>query len=254
MGLDLNRPPDCFPKFQRRMPVNANTLQDHRAEAALASQGTSARAIHDALLEQAARFQRHGLKKLLDFGAGTGELAAAFVGQGLFDEVHAVDLVPYPGARLEKITWHYADLNDRLGDFDAPFDAIFAAEVIEHLENPRALAREWFRLLKPGGWVACSTPNNESWRAILSLIGRGHYVAFGPSNYPAHITPMLAIDLTRVLQEAGFESVEIKYTNFGSLPKFTSRTWQQVSGGLLRGRRFSDNVIAVARKPGHGDF
>lgn len=233
--------------------MNAETLQDLRTEAALASQGTSARAIHDALLKQAARFQSLGLKKTLDFGAGTGELAAGFVGQGLFENVHAVDLVPYPGARLEKITWHYADLNDRLNGLDAAFDALFAAEVIEHLENPRALAREWFRLLKPGGWVACSTPNNESWRSILSLVSRGHYVAFGPTNYPAHITPMLAIDLVRILTEAGFENVEIKYTNFGSLPKFTSRTWQQISGGWLRGRRFSDNVIAVARKPGHGE-
>ena len=33
-----------------------------------------------------------------------------------------------------------------------------SAEVIEHLENPRGVAREWFRLLRPGGSVLLSTP------------------------------------------------------------------------------------------------
>lgn len=234
-------------------PMNKETLHQHREQAALASCGTSALAIHAAILHEAEAFQRQGARTVLDFGAGTGELAAAFVGRRLFPEVHAADLVPYPGAQSDGIQWHYADLNEPLGALETKFDALFAAEVIEHLENPRALARQWFRLLKPGGWVLCSTPNNESWRSILSLVMRGHYVAFGPTNYPAHITPMLAVDLKQVLAEAGFVEVQIKYTNYGCLPKFTGLTWQKLSGGLLRGRRFSDNVIAVGRKPTHGD-
>lgn len=229
------------------------TLHDHREQAALASCGTSALAIHATILHEAEELQRQGLKTVLDFGAGTGELAAALVGRRLFTDVHAVDLVPYPGAQTGGIQWHYADLNEPFDSINTSFDVILAAEVIEHLENPRALARQWFRLLKPGGWVVCSTPNNESWRALLSLVLRGHYVAFGPTNYPAHITPMLAVDLSRVLAEAGFEEIKVKYTNHGCLPKFTRWTWQSISGGLLGGRRFSDNVIAVGRKPTHGE-
>ena len=70
-------------------------------------------------------------------------------------------------------------------------------------------------------------------------------------------TPALAhlkvLDLSRVLAEAGFEEIKAKYTNHGGLPKFTRWTWQSISGGLLGGRRFSDNVIAVGRKPTHGE-
>jgi len=121
--------------------------------------------------------------------------------------------------------------------------------VIEHLENPRAVAREWFRLLRPGGYLVYSTPNNESWRSLLSLATRGYFVAFGPTNYPAHITPMLGIDLKRVLTEAGFDEIEFRYTNHGALPKITAVTWGQVSGGLLKGKRFSDNVIVCGHKP-----
>lgn len=228
-------------------------LLENRQQAALASCGTSARAIHDVILVEALRLHNLGLSLALDYGAGTGELAAQLVQDRLFKEVYAVDLVPYPGACSDGICWFYADLNEPLDKLEVKFDAIFAAEVIEHLENPRALAREWFRLLKPGGWIVCSTPNNESWRSVISLIFRGCYVAFGASNYPAHITPVLAIDLQRVFQEAGFEAVQFKYTNHGAMPGWTRRTWQSISGGLLRGRRFSDNVIAIGRKPANGD-
>lgn len=228
-------------------------LLENRQMAALASRGTSAQAIHDVILAEALRLHKSGLNLALDYGAGTGELAAKLVQNGFFEDVYAVDLVPYPEAFIDGIRWYYADLNEPLPEMEVKFDAIFAAEVIEHLENPRALAREWFRLLEPGGWIVCSTPNNESWRSVISLIFRGCYVAFGASNYPAHITPMLGIDLQRVLKEAGFETIEVKYTNHGALPHWTRRTWQSISYGLLRGRRFSDNVIAIGRKPTNGE-
>lgn len=228
-------------------------LLENRHQAALASCGTSAQAIHDVILIEAQRLNQSGLTVALDYGAGTGELAAKLVQERLFEEVHAVDLVPYPGAFSDGICWHYADLNEPLNGLETRFDVIFAVEVIEHLENPRALAREWFRLLKPGGWIVCSTPNNETWRSIASLIFRGCYVAFGPLNYPAHITPLLSVDLQRVFKEAGFEAIDFKYINHGALPCLTRRTWQSISGGLLRGQRFSDNVIAIGRKPTNGE-
>ena len=34
---------------------------------------------------------------------------------------------------------------------DGSFDAIISTEVIEHLENPRAVFREFARLVRPGG-------------------------------------------------------------------------------------------------------
>ena len=73
-------------------------------------------------------------------------------------------------------------------------------------------------------------------------------MAFDDSCYPAHITALLHKDLARILSEAGFSNVRFQFTNFGDVPKLALVSWQQVSFGLLKGRRFSDNVIATAVK------
>jgi 2-polyprenyl-3-methyl-5-hydroxy-6-metoxy-1,4-benzoquinol methylase len=92
-----------------------------------------------------------------------------------------------------------------------------APEVIEHLENPRAVAREWY--VKPGGTLMFSTANNESVRSLVSLLIRGRYAAFDDGSYPAYITALLCRDPVRVLDEAGFKGVRFEFTDSGGLPK-----------------------------------
>jgi 2-polyprenyl-3-methyl-5-hydroxy-6-metoxy-1,4-benzoquinol methylase len=139
------------------------------------------------------------------------------------------------------------DLNDADAIPADSFDVVIVAEVIEHLENPRRVAREWFRILKPGGTLISSTANNESIRSLMALLVRGHDVAFLDSCYPAHITAMLRKDLLRILTEADSLDVRFHFTNHGGLPKLQAVSWQQISLGLLKGCRFSDNIIATAR-------
>ncbi|WLT39968.1 methyltransferase domain-containing protein [Synechocystis sp. B12] len=132
----------------------------------------------------------------------------------------AVDIQPRPQSLDSSIHWIEADLNDPLNLEKNSFDIIVSAEVIEHLENPRATAREWFRLLKPGALLIFSTPNNESLRALIALVMRGHFVDFGDSCYPAHITALLRKDMTRILCEAGFSLPQFSFTNIGKIPKY----------------------------------
>jgi hypothetical protein len=64
----------------------------------------------------------------------------------------------------------------------------------------------------------------------------------------------LRTDLDRLLGEAGFERQEFFYSNRGGLPKKPSLTWQRISGGWLAGKRFSDNIFAIARKASRSLF
>jgi 2-polyprenyl-3-methyl-5-hydroxy-6-metoxy-1,4-benzoquinol methylase len=159
-----------------------DALPQRRIQAARSSGGTSDDLIYSAILELLARSQPRGT--VLDFGAGKGMLASELCGADRFPEitaVTAVDVVDFPDRRThEKLSWRLADLNDRLPFGDDSVDVLVAAEVIEHLENPRFVAREWFRVLRSPGLLIFSTPNNESLRSLLSLIVRGHFVALSP--------------------------------------------------------------------------
>jgi 2-polyprenyl-3-methyl-5-hydroxy-6-metoxy-1,4-benzoquinol methylase len=222
-------------------------LRKSRIDAAAASGGTSAGPIYDAVL---ARVDDLGIGgRALDFGAGTGRLARLLADRPRFSQVDAADLVEYTGAGAGRVRWMIADLNEKLPAHEGTYDLVVAAEVIEHLENPRFVAREWFRLLRPGGWLVASTPNNESWRSVVSLLFRGHFAAFTGSNYPAHVTALLRADLERILEEAGFREIGFAFTGHGLVPKLTSLTWQGLSRGLLSGVRYSDNVVCTAMRP-----
>jgi 2-polyprenyl-3-methyl-5-hydroxy-6-metoxy-1,4-benzoquinol methylase len=223
------------------------TLEEQRLHAAEASGGISSEVIYERILNVIRDYDLGG--RALDYGAGIGNFTRKLSESGVFERIEGADILPRPQNLPGAVAWHRLDLNNADAIPAASFDVVIAAEVIEHLENPRKVAREWFPILKPGGTLILSTPNNESIRSLMALLVRGHYVAFLDSCYPAHITALLRKDLVRILSEAGFSDVRFHFTNHGGLPKLPAVSWQQVSLGLLKGCRFSDNIIATARVP-----
>ncbi|MGC8761012.1 MAG: methyltransferase domain-containing protein [Bryobacteraceae bacterium] len=101
-------------------------------------------------------------KRVLDAGCGAGYGSAALAGQAAF--VAAVDISreaveeaarQYPLPNLAFLVARAEQMPFRSGSFDL----VVAFEVIEHLEDWRALLSEARRLLAPGGQFIVSTPN-----------------------------------------------------------------------------------------------
>jgi len=224
-----------------------NELYDRRLAAARITKGTSSSTIYELVLDEASRTIDRGAE-ILEFGAGTGSIVRMLRGAGFTGRIIAADILPQPADLNGCASWIEADLNGPLPLDDSAVDAIISAEVVEHLENPRAVFREFGRLLRPGGALVLTTPNQESVRSLLSLLLRGHHVDFLDSSYPAHITALVQLDLVRLCTENGFESPRFAYTDKGSLPGAPGVCWQQVSGGFLRGKRFSDTLAMTTRK------
>jgi 2-polyprenyl-3-methyl-5-hydroxy-6-metoxy-1,4-benzoquinol methylase len=216
-----------------------------RAKAAEASGGTSEEALYDAALAWA---EAGGLRgRALDYGAGAGTLLRRLCGTKRFDVVIGADLMARPMGLPAGAEWLSQDLNQPLALPDESVDALFSVEVIEHLENPRAVARDWFRLLKPGGRLFFTTPNADSWRSLATLAFKGHHQEFTDENYPAHITALVGTDLRRILAEAGFVEVRIGYALSSRL--YGRITWATLLPGWKPGRRTGKHAVVTARKP-----
>ena len=226
------------------MTVNYAAAAQQRA---LVTRGASAEVIY----RLAARAIEEGGDggALLDVGCGQG-LLWSYV-SARFERYLGVDLVRYPEfpARAEFCA---ADLNVAAIPLPAASaDVVACIETIEHVENPRALVRELARLVRPGGLVLLTTPNQLSLLSKLTLVVKGQFNAFTASS-PGHITALVEKDLLLIARESGLIDAQIRYTDSGRMPG-ARRHWPRI----LRGRAFSDNVLLAARRPpaspqGHG--
>jgi 2-polyprenyl-3-methyl-5-hydroxy-6-metoxy-1,4-benzoquinol methylase len=222
------------------------SLAEHRIHAAEVSGGTSSDEIYACVERVINRRNLQGC--VLDYGAGAGNLTKRLAALGRFKQVSGADIMPRPDGLPGNINWVQADLNNQLTIPQSAYDVVVCAEVIEHLENPREAARQLHGLLKPGGTLILTTPNNESFRSFICLIFRGHFMAFTDSCYPAHITALLRKDISRIFREVGFSEPEFGFTDLGGVPGHPTLSWQRLSFGLLNGLRFSDNLIATTVK------
>ncbi|MCC5951533.1 MAG: methyltransferase domain-containing protein [Acidimicrobiia bacterium] len=221
-------------------------LLDNRQQAAILSGGTSSNQILRSVIEVVETLDNR-LLACCDLGSGTGQLIALLSKLPNIASVVGLDLVEHGSSSVNTIS---SDLNSDFPCASDSFDLLTAVEVIEHLENPRHFARECSRLLKPNGILILTTPNIESFRSLISLWARGTHGAFGDREYPAHITPMLATDTDRVLDEAGISVLAHRYSNPGALPHFTRWKWPKRWVVGSQAKRFSDGILVVGKKVG----
>ena len=212
-------------------------------ERALRSGGTSAAAIYR--MVAATLTDRHtGGGVLLDVGCGRGEMWQHV--SRCFASYIGADVVRH-GGFPEGVEFHRIDLDaGRVPLPEASADVVAAVETIEHLENPRAFARELTRLAKPGGWIVVTTPNQLSLLSKFTLVLKNEFNAFRASSYPAHLTALLQVDLYRIARECGWVDVTVAYSNSGRIPGVRWHWPRWLSRCFPRS--FSDNVLVIGRK------
>jgi len=147
--------------------------------------------------------------RILDFGAGTGELV-----NGLSNNGALVDGIEYSyDAILEAKNRYGIKLMgtiDELAQEDKEkYDLIVAVEVVEHLTNPAETLSLLFRCLKPGGVIYLTTPN------VSGLKARIRKSNWSEALKPFHLVLFNFKSLKYILESRGFCSV--KYVRFSPL-------------------------------------
>ena len=156
-----------------------------------------------------------------DVGSGTGELlrlVRAYYPFRSFGCDYTDKLVSIPGAEI-----HTVDLNrEPLLYDDKRFALVTCVETIEHLENYRAVVREIYRVLQPGGVAIFSTPNILNLRSRLRYLSSGFHNLFGPlapdesaiHTTRGHINPVSWFYLSHALMTAGFRDLRVSVDKY----------------------------------------
>jgi 2-polyprenyl-3-methyl-5-hydroxy-6-metoxy-1,4-benzoquinol methylase len=166
--------------------------------------------------------------KVLDVGCGPG-IVLAQIPQG---ELHGIDL-----------SQHLAEMaRERLGDraeikhanaeeipYESDtFDAVFCTEVLEHTLHPEVVVAECVRVLKPGGHLVLSVPNEkiiDFCKGVVRFIGLGRVLSKGGpdgsegrTGHEWHLHYLHGRDLTGWATEAGAVEARHRGSPFFFLP------------------------------------
>ncbi len=171
--------------------------------------------IHEAAHRLLAPLAAGPRRVLYDLATGYGALARWAHDRGF--EVTAVDLAP--GDFQERaIPFVPVDLNRTWALADAAADVVVALEIVEHLENHFAFMREAARVLRPGGHLVVSTPNEHCIANRWAYLRTGFFgssravISERDPNLPArHVHPAPLAHLELAWRMAGFtlERLEI---------------------------------------------
>lgn len=166
--------------------------------------------------------------------------------QHQFSSYCGIDAVRYDGFPSSEFRQADFDRSDWSVDGNVA-DLVVSLETIEHVENPWAFMRGLARIVKPGAWLAVTTPNQLSWLSLATLIVRHRFSAFPDAYYPIHRTALLESDLRHAAEDCGLEEVVILYTRSGRIPKTAWHYPRAIADLFPRG--LSDNLTVLARKP-----
>lgn len=166
---------------------------------------------------------QHSVGLVLDAGSGRGAWAPIISRGGTRE---SVDIAPKAG---EQVTWR-ADLTDMPEVPSDRYDAAVCHQVLEHVPDPAAAARELLRVLKPGGTLVISVPH----------LSRQHEL---PHDY-FRFTPQ---GLRRLLEDAGFEIRSI--TAYGGVFSFLHHQFATAFIGLAAIARPLHALAVVLNAP-----
>ena len=177
--------------------------------------------------------------RIVDVGAGegyfskmVGDRVRADLKRSPESMLAACDLFPeffrYSGIRCDPI-----NADGSLPYAADSFDVACSLEVIEHIKDQFAFARELYRVVKPGGVAIVSTPNVLNLNSRVRYLHSGFTVLFDPLHLSSedprhtggHINPVPYYYLAYQLRRAGFRSVSVQYDRFKTSARALLAAW-----------------------------
>lgn len=184
---------------------------------------------HQARPELVRLVEGSGLR-VLEVGCAAGLLGAELKRQGKAAVVHGVERDPtvaiQAGRRLDRV-WASDVESVDVAELDPPYDALVAADVLEHLRDPWSVLERLTQALVPGAEIVVSIPNVRFLPVVADLVVRGRfdYRSEGVLDR-THLRFFTRRSVNHLLRGAGFTHIEIGSTRL-------SGPWMQATAAFL---------------------
>jgi len=153
-------------------------------------------------------------KKILEIGCGEGDRTKLFY--TVANQVIGVDIVnKVKKEHKNHFSFLLAD-GKKLPFQNEYFDAIVSFDVIEHIEDDKAVANEMFRVCKRGGFLLLGTPNRlRLSNRLYVLIGKRILYPYYLGPETIHIREYTMQSLTFLIEKGGFKVCTKSYIWLG---------------------------------------
>ncbi len=143
--------------------------------------------------------------RVLDLGCGAGALLEAARSHGW--HARGLDVSSHAAKHVRELGFEVFEGELNAARFpSAYFDVVTAAELIEHIFEPRVLVQEVARILRPGGLFWLTTPHARGLSARLLGL---KWQCIWP---PEHLQLFSISGLKALLRDAGFRNVRVDTT------------------------------------------
>lgn len=183
------------------------------------------------------KISQRGGNSILDLGCGTGMLAAALLQPGRTIVGIELDELDANEAKARGIEVIAGNVEEALVlTSGRKFDVVVAADILEHLANPKNLLENFADLLSnPSGYAVISIPNVANLTIRIQLLfGKFNYTSRGILDN-THLRFFTKASLTKLLIESGLEIVNYEFSSMpiemiieGRIPSMLSNFLQHI--------------------------
>ena len=181
-------------------------------------------------------FKRH--EKVLDLASGNS-IVGSYLHQKFHCDVLAYDISAkaISAAKKKGVKGIVGSVEKKFPFKTATFDLVFWGDNIEHILGPKKTLQEIHRVIKPGGRLILSTPNQAYWRYRLYMFTRGMLPKTeGEDNPPwewEHIRFFNRPVVKQLLMETGFAETTFLGASRRRIDKLFVRIFPELFGMVM---------------------